>query len=88
MKAGNKLRNLINVGVFFFCRQDLSIFIFGRTKELSEVLSMSLMCNFGVRWRFLDVIYDVHPPNGSPVRKSRIFFTFQKLGNFTINVDR
>ena len=27
---------------------------------------MSLMCNFGVRSRFLDVIYGVRPPNGSP----------------------
>ena len=26
------------------------------------------MCNFGVRSRFLDVIYGVHPPNGSPDR--------------------
>ena len=25
------------------------------------------MCNFGVRSRFLDVIYGVRPPNGSPV---------------------
>ena len=24
------------------------------------------MCNFGVRSRFLDVIYGVRPPNGSP----------------------
>ena len=27
------------------------------------------MCNFGVRSRFLDVIYGVRPPNGSPVIK-------------------
>ena len=43
--------------------------IFGRTKEFSEVRGMSLMCNFGVRSRFLDVIYGVRPPNGSPVYK-------------------
>ena len=40
--------------------------IFGRTKEFSEVRGTSLMCNFGVRSRFLDVIYGVRPPNGSP----------------------
>ena len=51
----------------FFCRQDVSISIFGRTKEFSEVRGTSLMCNFGVRSRFLDVIYGVRPPNGSPV---------------------
>ena len=51
----------------FFCRQDVSISIFGRTKEFSEVRGTSLMCNFGVRSRFLDVIlYGVRPPNGSP----------------------
>ena len=50
----------------FFCRQDVSITIFGRTKEFSEVRGTSLMCNFGVRSRFLDVIYGVRPPNGSP----------------------
>ena len=52
----------------FFCRLDVSISIFGRTKEFSEVRGTSLMCNFGVRSRFLDVIYDVRPPNGSPAR--------------------
>ena len=51
----------------FFSRQDVSISIFGRTKEFSEVRGTSLMCNFGVRSRFLDVIYGVRPPNGSPV---------------------
>ena len=51
----------------FFCRQDVPISIFGRTKEFSEVRGTSLMCNFGVRSRFLDVIYGVLPPNGSPV---------------------
>ena len=51
----------------FFCRQDVSISIFGRTKEFSEVRGTSVMCNFGVRSRFLDVIYGVRPPNGSPV---------------------
>ena len=51
----------------FICRQDVSISIFGRTKEFSEVRGTSLMCNFGVRSRFLDVIYGVRPPNGSPV---------------------
>ena len=50
----------------FFCRQDVSISIFGRTKEFAEVRGTSLMCNFGVRSRFLDVIYGVRPPNGSP----------------------
>ena len=50
----------------FFCRQDVSISIFGRTKEFSEVRGTSLTCNFGVRSRFLDVIYGVRPPNGSP----------------------
>ena len=52
--------------VGFFCRQDVSITIFGRTKEFSEVRGTSLMCNFGVRSRFSDVIYGVRPPNGSP----------------------
>ena len=66
-KSGHKSCNLVNVGVFFFCRQDVSISIFGRTKEFSEVRGTSLMCNFGVRSRFLDVIYGVRPPNGSPV---------------------
>ena len=50
----------------FFCRLDVSISIFRRTKEFSEVRDTSLMCNFGVRSRFLDVIYGVRPPNGSP----------------------
>ena len=50
----------------FFCRQDVSITIFGHTKEFSEVRGTSLMCNFGVRSRFLDVIYGVRPPSGSP----------------------
>ena len=50
----------------FFCRQDVSISIFGHTKESSEVRGTTLMCNFGVRSRFLDVIYGVRPPNGSP----------------------
>ena len=40
--------------------------IFGRTKEFSEVRGTSQMCNFGVRSRFLDVIYGVRPPNGGP----------------------
>ena len=39
--------------------------IFGRTKEFSEVRRTSLMCNFGVHSRFLDVIHGVRPPNGS-----------------------
>ena len=50
----------------FFYRQDVSISIFGRTKEFSEVRGTSLMCNLGVRSRLLDVIYGVRPPNGSP----------------------
>ena len=76
MKAGHKTRNLLkmilsylnllNVGGFFFCRQDVSMNIFGRTKEFSDVRGTSLMCNFGVRSRFWDVIYGVRPPNGSP----------------------
>ena len=53
----------------FFCQQDVSISIFGRTKEFSEVHGTSLMCNFGVRSRILDVIYGVRPPNGSPAFK-------------------
>ena len=57
----------------FFCRQDVSISIFGRTKDFSEVRSTSLMCNFGVRSRFLDVIYDVRPSNGSPEVQITIF---------------
>ena len=63
--AEHKSRNLVNVGVFF-CRQDVSISVFGRTKEFSEVRGTSLMCNFGVRSRFLDVIYGERLPNGSP----------------------
>ena len=47
------------MGGFFFGRQDVSITFFGRTKEFSEVCVTSLMCNFGVRSRFLDVIYGV-----------------------------
>ena len=54
------------MGGFFFCRQDVLISIFGRTKEFSEVHGTFSMCNFGVRSRFLDVIYGVRPPNGSP----------------------
>ena len=50
----------------FFFRQDVSISIFGGTKEFSEVRGTSLMCYFGVHSRFLDVIYGVRPPNGSP----------------------
>ena len=67
----------------FFCRQDVSISIFGRTKEFSEVRGTSLMCNFGVRSRFLDVIYGVHPPNGSPVSsiKRTYFLTIIVLFN-------
>ena len=65
MKAGHKSRNLVNVGGFFLPTGRLDI-LFGRTKEFSEVRGTSLMCNFGVRSRFLDVIYDVRPPNGSP----------------------
>ena len=42
------------------------------------------MCNFGVRSRFLDVIYGVHPPNGSPVRlknscSTQLNMNFQQL---------
>ena len=58
--------------VFFFCRQDVSITIFGCTMDFSEVCGTSLMCNFGVRSRFLDVIYGVRPPNGSPVLTSTL----------------
>ena len=46
--------------------------IFGRTKEFSEVRGTSQMCNFGVRSRFLDVIYGVRPPNGGPAENNRI----------------
>ena len=66
MKAGHKSLNLVNVGGFF-CRQDVSISTFGRPKEFSEVRGTSLMCNFGVHSRFLDVMYGVRPPNRSPV---------------------
>ena len=48
--------------------------IFGRTKEFSEVRGTSLMCNFGVRSRFLDVIYGVRPPNGSPGSEPKAAF--------------
>ena len=74
-KAGHKSRNLVNVGGFF-CRQDVSISIFDRTKEFSEVRGTSLMCNFGVRSRFLDVIYGVRPPNGSPAVILKLFNLF------------
>ena len=61
----------------FFCRQDVSISIFGRSKEFSEVRGTSLMCNFGVHSRFLDVIYGVRPPNGSPgVIPANFFLSF------------
>ena len=73
MKEGHKSHNLVNVGGFFYCRQDVSITIFSRTKEFSEVRGMSLMCNFGVRSRFWDVIYGVCPPNGSPVNIEDVF---------------
>ena len=64
----------------FFCRQDVSISIFGRTKEFSEVRGTSLMCNFGVHSRFLDVIYGVRPPNGSPVtKKTQPHIAYQSL---------
>ena len=82
MKAGHKTRNLLkmilsylnllNVGGVFFCRQDVSMNIFGRTKEFSDVRGTSLMCNFGVRSRFWDVIYGVRPPNGSPATRWNI----------------
>ena len=67
MKVGHTSRNLVNVCGFFFCRQDVSISIFGHTKEFSENRSTSLMCNFGVRSRFWDIIYRVRPHYGSPV---------------------
>ena len=65
-KAGHKSCNLVNLGGFF-SGQDVSITFFGRTTEFSEVRGTSLMCIFGVRSRFMDVIYGVRPPNGSPV---------------------
>ena len=65
MKAGHISHNLVNVGVVF-CRQDVSISNFGRTKKFSEVRSTSLMCNFDICSRFWDVIYGVRPPNVSP----------------------
>ena len=76
MKAGHKSRNLVNVYSGFFCRQDVWISIFGRTKKFSEVRSMSLMCNFGICSRFWDVIYGLRPPNGSPdlLENSRVEF--------------
>ena len=66
MKAGHKSCYLVNVGGFFSADRTSQISIFGRTKEFSEVRGTSLMCNFGVRSRSLDVIYGVRPPNGSP----------------------
>ena len=65
----------------FFCRLDVSITIFGRTKEFSEFRGTSLMCNFGLRSRFLDVIYGVRPPNGSPDLRSS--FCLFLNGRFT-----
>ena len=65
MKAGHISRILVNVGGFF-CRQDVSISIFGCTEKFSEVRSTSLMCNFDICSRFWDVIYGVRPPNVSP----------------------
>ena len=62
----------------FFCRQDVSISIFGRTKEFSEVRGTSLMCNFGVHSRFLYVIYGVRPPNGSPDKKKKFSYFSNK----------
>ena len=75
MKVGHKSLNLVNVGGFFFCRQDVSISTFGRPKEFSEVYGTSLMCNFGVHSRFLGVIYGVRPPNGSPVIETVLLST-------------
>ena len=63
----------------FFCRQDVSITFFGRTKEFSEVRGTSLMCNFGVRSRFLDVIYGVRPPNGGPVEFITMKFSLKQI---------
>ena len=65
-KAGHKSRNLVYVGGFFLQTGRLDTH-YGRTKEFSEVRGTSLTCNFGVRSRFLDVIYGLRPPNGSPV---------------------
>ena len=71
----------------FFCRQDVSISIFGRTKEFSEVRGTSLMCNFGVRSRFLDVIYGVRPPNGSPVIMAKSELNFLTISNQLYEID-
>ena len=60
----------------------VSITIFGRTKEFSEVGGTSLMYNFGVHSQFWDVIYGVRPPNGSPalaVNYCLIYHTFLTL---------
>ena len=50
----------------FFCRLDVLIHIFGCSKEFPEVRGASLMCNFGVRSRFWDVICGIRLPKGSP----------------------
>ena len=71
----------------FFCRQDVSVSIFGRTKEFSEVRRTSLMCNFGVRSRFLDVIYSVRPPNGSP-DVSILYYGFIHLKDDSMDPDQ
>ena len=74
----------------FFCRQDVSISIFGRTKEFSEVRGTSLMCNFGVRSRFLDVIYGVRPPNGSPAswRDQSSLLLFHKIHCGAVSIEK
>ena len=59
--------------------------IFGRTKEFSEVRGTSLMCNFGVRSRFLDVIYGVRPPNGSPAVLEQIPSIYTITSKYEIN---
>ena len=47
---------------------------------------MSLMCNFGVRSRFLDVIYGVRPPNGSPAITHTITIKWKEKYN-AVEVD-
>ena len=62
---------------------------FGRTGKFSEVRGTSLMCNFGVCSRILDVIYAVRPPNGSPVLNKMVLILFgfwPEIGQFDASV--
>ena len=65
MKAGHKSRNLVNVGGFFSADRTSQYLSLAVLRNLQKSV-VRLMCNFGVHSRFLDVIYGVRPPNGSP----------------------